>query len=218
VHGPLSLVHNWAFTERFCNYTIHFVSNNLLLSYVLYVWCYLDKSLVSNPFLFFQNVFIVFRIRETVMNKQLKVAQTLSPSPLFSLQCGVVLSAGYGAVAVGGYEPPACSLLPNWWQAPEKPFTQLAAQGGPSLQRRAPGPSTQTTPMYNFVSLLLSLPFPPPSTPYLPVFPLPTRGASSFFLFRPAPLWHALAFKVFNSSFEVWFQSRANTAALWHCK
>lgn len=162
MHGPRSLVHNWAFTERFCNYTIHFVSNNLLLSYVLYVWCYLDKSLVSNPFLFFQNVFIVFRIRETVMNKQLKVAQTLSPSPLFSLQCGVVLSAGYGAVAVGGYEPPACSLLPNWWQAPEKPFTQLAAQGGPSLQRRAPGPSTN----HPDVQFCLFAPVPPIPSPF----------------------------------------------------
>ena len=89
-----------------------------------------------------------------------------------------VYSADYGAVADISRPHAASSRCDDKLQRNPSHSWKLR---GPGLQRRAPGPSTRTTPMYSFVCLLLSLPFPPSSPP----FPLPSPSASVFF-----PLLH----------------------------
>lgn len=98
--------------------------------------------------------------------RELKLPLRLSSPPL-PLSSAVVFSADYRAVAVRGHYPPLSSLLPMWWQALKKSFTQLEAQGPQTSEACARPLDTNHADVYSIVSLLLSLPFPPSSPPFL---------------------------------------------------
>lgn len=112
---------------------------------------------------------------------------------------GGVFSTDYRAVAVGGHYPPPSSLLPMWWQALKKSFTQLEAQGPQTSEACARPPWHEPHRCVQYC-LFTSLP-PIPSL-------VPSFLALRLF-FSPAALWHALSrsVRVFSSSFEVWFHS-----------
>lgn len=95
-----------------------------------------------------------------------------------------------------------------WWQAPEKPFTQLEARRPQSSEACARPLDTN----HADVQFCLFTPLPPsPSLfPSLSAFFPPSLLSLPLFLFfPPTSLWHALTLKVFSSSFEVCFRSRA---------
>lgn len=110
-----------------------------------------------------------------------------------------VFSTDYRAVAVGGHYPPPSSLLPMWWQALKKSFTQLEAQGPQTSEAcaRPPWHEPHRCVQYCLFTSLPPIPSLFPSFLALPLF------------FSPAALWHALSrsVRVFSSSFEVWFHS-----------
>lgn len=125
---------------------------------------------------------LVYRIRVWVIARVTHKELWLPSSLVFSLgQCSVVCWLQGGCC----WRILAASVQPLF-QCDDKLQRNPSHSwklGGPSLQRRAPGPSTQTTPMYSF---FLFTPFPPiPSLfPSLSAFfPLPSHTASVFFFF-----------------------------------
>lgn len=184
------------------------------LVFIALSFFYVHTHLSTAPCFVVHCTKLVYRIRVWVIGRVTHKELWLPSSLVFSLgQCSVVCWLQGGCC----WRILAASVQPLF-QCDDKLQRNPSHSwklGGPSLQRRAPGPSTQTTPMYSFF-LFTTLPPIPSLFPSLSAFfPLPSHTASVFFFLSLLHVDTPSLSKVFSSSFEVCFHSRA-TLNLWN--